>query len=290
MSSTLIATLGGLWAMVAWGTSDWLAAKSSKQMSAYAVNLVIQLPGIIIWPLALVLASQSLPTLKHTFIISAAGICFTTAYISFVKALSKGHVGIVVPLGSTYPLITILLTVLFLSSTFTGLQYLAMFVIIAGIAMLAFERNRQKIPLRTLHRETVLALTAGLFWGLGNFLQNTVIDKENWISIVMVVNLSMYATVLIYTWFISRTDLVNFRTIITSRIALLAGAFLSVGSLGFYFGSSRDKSVIIPSVVTAASPLVASSLGYFFDREKLTLLKRVGAAVAVAGIILLNLK
>lgn len=289
MSTTLIATLGGLWAMLAWGASDWLAARSSKQISPYAVNLAIQLPGIIIWPLMLLISSQPIPDLHNTLILFAAGFCFSIAYISFVKALSKGHVGVVVPVSSTYPIITILLSVIFLSSIFTHQQYLAMFVIVAGVCLLGYERNTEKIPLRVLHRETTLALVAGLFWGLGNFFQNIVIGREQWISVVFIINIAMYIAVIILTLIFSRYDIKNFRRSVSNKYALWAGVLLSIGSLGFYYASGRAASVIIPSVIASASPLVASSMSAVFDKEMLGVVKRAGAVGVVVGIILLNL-
>lgn len=56
-----------------------------------------------------------------------------------------------------------------------------------------------------------------------------------------------------------------------------------------YMGSDKAGSVVVPTVLSAGGPLVASVLGAIVDKEKIGFYKRVGAVTIVAGIILLNL-
>ncbi|HCM51980.1 TPA: hypothetical protein DIS56_02500 [Candidatus Saccharibacteria bacterium] len=291
MSDTLIATFGGLLAMVMWGTSDWLAARNSrKNYSAFEINLAIQLPGLFIMLAIMFLTGQPMPSLAHGLIITLAGLIFTGAYVSFIKALSIGEVGVVVPLASIFPLITIGLSVLFLTINFTGWQYLAMMIIVAGVILLAIEKRHRNIPLRVQHRAAVFALLAALLWGTGNFVQNIVIGKEPWQVILGFVNISMGLAAILIILFTNRLKFkAKLKRAVNNKQGLITGVSVTSGSFGFYSGSNRVGSVIIPSVVASASPLVASFLSAVIDKERLTIIKRAGAVIAVAGIIMLNI-
>lgn len=290
MSDTLIATIGGSIALALWGTSDWLAGRLSKRYGAFEANFALQLPGVVIMLVVMLLSRQHLPPVDRTLIIILAGISFTAAYLCFLKALSRGHVGIVVPLANTFPIITILLSLIFLQSIFSSLQYLSMAIIIAGVVVLAFEKRDKSIPLRILHRETFFALGAAGLWGLGNFIQNIVIGDEPWQVIYGIINITMGVTALILLASTSGKGLVaKVKIAFTNKLGLIAGCITTSGSFGFYIGADKVKSVLIPSAIASAAPLMASFLGAIVDKEKLTLIKRAGAVLVVAGIIMLNI-
>ena len=81
----------------------------------------------------------------------------------------------------------------------------------------------------------------------------------------------------------------EFRRVLTNKTLILAGVVFQVGSMAFYVGSEKVGSVIIPAVIASAAPLVASGLATIYDKEKLGVVKRIGAVVVVAGVIILNL-
>jgi len=70
---------------------------------------------------------------------------------------------------------------------------------------------------------------------------------------------------------------------------LIASLLLVGGSFGFYIGSDKAGSLVVPTVLSATEPLVASFLGWAVDKEKLGSLKRAGCVIVVAGIVVLNL-
>jgi drug/metabolite transporter (DMT)-like permease len=71
-------------------------------------------------------------------------------------------------------------------------------------------------------------------------------------------------------------------------VPLTIGVFGSIGAVAIYIGSNRSGSVVIPTVLSAGGPLVASIWAAIFDKEKIGVLKRAGAVIVVAGIIILN--
>lgn len=290
MSTTLIATLGGLWAMCIWGSVNWLLGRQSKKLNAVELNAVQQIGGITVITLILLLTKQHVPSIHLSLIIGTACIFFSLAFVSFLKALSIGATGLVTPTASTYPLFTLVFSAPFVALSFTRLQVLSMLVITSGIIILAYERRRKRISLVSQHRATVFALSAAVLWGIGNVIQNSVIDQTSWQSFLWILDvwLTLFAFILFFA-LKPKQFFTGVKNIFHRRNVLLTGGTYTIGSAGFYYSSVKVGSIIIPLVVSSASPLVASVLSAKFDHEKLTLAKRVGAVVVVAGIILLNL-
>ncbi len=190
MSETLVATCGGLAALLGWGFSDWMAARSSKLFSGFETNAAIQTPGIIIGFILLFLTNQHLPSFKIASVIVLTTFFFTAAYLLFIKALSLGAMGVVTPIANSFPAITLLLSVVFLSTIFTHEQIISMAIIIIGTILLAYQNNVKKLPNSIFYKDALLALGAAVSWGIGFFIVNTAVDETSWQVIVGILGLS----------------------------------------------------------------------------------------------------
>lgn len=290
MSDTLVATLGGLCAAIFWGWGDWFVAKTSRKNPSLEVNMAFQIPGVILATILLIATRQHINSTHNILVLFLAGIIFSFAFLAFIRAFKAGATGLVAPAGSTYPVFTILLTAIFLTFSFSHLQILAMVTVVIGVMMLGYEKRKKDIPLHVQHQATILALTAALLWGVGNVFQNSVISNETWEVIFFTINISIAVMAVIFLLLMSEGSLIQkTRRIMGSTTAIKAGAIYTVGSIGFYYSSVKVGSIIIPLVVSSTSPLVASALGAVYDGERLSLLKRTGAIIAVLGIVLINI-
>lgn len=290
MSNTIIATLGGISALVGWGISDWLVAKSSRNHSNLEVNAAVQVPGLII-VLAILPLLHSVPTtLSHVLAIVAVSTCFTVAYMFFIKAFSTGVTGVVAPIANAYPIFTLVLSFVFLSLRFSSLQVCSMIIIVLGSILLVMEKNPKKLPFSKLHRETLLSIGAAGMWGLGYFILNAVIGDVGWQSIVVVMSISMgLISIVLLALQSGKETLGKLKALSGDRGGILAGTILTVSSVLVYVAGNRTGSILIPAVIGSAAPLVATALGAIFDHERLNIIKRAGAVIVVAGIVLLNL-
>ena len=290
MNATLIATIAGLVTAMCWGTSDWCSARSTKKLNPLQINFAVQAASIIVVAGLFLFSGVHLDNSGQLVRIATSGLLITTGYLIFVRALSSGVVGIVVPLGNMYPLFTLLLSIIFLKAHFSALQLSAMVGIVLGASLLAYEKNHKAIPLKELHKDTFLALIAAITWGVAYFIVNPVVKEVSWQTITIVSELFSAALALLLVLTTSRTNtLMTFKASLSSKTALAAGLAGTVGFLAFYFGSGRVGNLVIPAVLSAGAPLVASTWGAVFDHEKIGMTKRAGAVVMVAGIMLLNL-
>ena len=289
MNSVLIATIAGLLTAFCWGTSDWLSARGAKKLTVIEVNFGVQASSLVMTLGLLLVAGFHHLSAAQLTRVTISSVLITAAYLLFVKALSSGAVGIIVPLGNIYPLFTLILSLIFLQAHFSGLQIGAMSGIVLGASLLAYEKNHHKIPLRELHRETILALCAAVIWGLAYFVVDPVVNEVPWQTITIVSEIVMSTLAIIFIVIANpHRAMMAISRSLRSRVALLTGVFGELGLMALYFGSSRAGSVVIPAVLSAGSPLVASFLGWMIDHEKVGIIKRVGAVVVVAGIIALN--
>ncbi|MGH7238990.1 MAG: EamA family transporter, partial [Candidatus Saccharimonadales bacterium] len=186
-------------------------------------------------------------------------------------------------------LFTILLSVIFLSTNFKSSQIAAMIGIVAGAVILAYKRNHKKLPLHQLHKQTILALIAAIVWGIGFFILNPVVNKVSWQSISIISELfaMVFSAVLICATY-GRQTLPAIKESLNYKLPLITGIVGEVGMIVFYLGSTKAGSVVIPTVLSAGGPLVASVWAAIIDKEKLGLSKRIGAFAVVAGIVVLN--
>lgn len=290
MSGTLIATLAGLFVALAWGTTDWLTARSSKHYDTIEINFAVQTISLIWAGIIFAFSGLHVHDGTQVFRIALSSALIVIAYLVFIKALSSGVLGIIVPLSNIYPLVTIVLSLIFLSTHFKLVQLIAMLGITFGAALLAYEKNVKKIPFRELHKETGLALTAAVVWGVGFFVLNPVVSQVSWQTITIISEPTAFIlSFLLLVVVKQRQTVAAIRRSWHAKMPLLVGLLGTAGMIALYFGSTKAGSVLIPTVLAAAAPLVTSLFGALFEGERLGVLKRAGAVVVVAGIVVLNI-
>jgi drug/metabolite transporter (DMT)-like permease len=291
MNSVFIATIAGLFAALCWGTGHWMTAKSSRQKhNQYAILFAVQIPEALVLILVLIFSKWRAPTLHEVLVIALVSILFTAAYLCFIKALSSGALGLVEPLANTYPLITLGLAILFLNNVFSSEQFVAMATIVFGAIVLAYKKNRKKLPLKILYKDTFLALAAALFWGLAYFILDPVVGQASWQIILGLIVIFMTINAGILLTFAARTKTLKMmKKSLRDKYAMWASLIFAFGSIGFYSGSEHSGSLIIPTVIASGAPLVASILGAVVDGEKIGTIKRTGAVLVITGIIALNI-
>ncbi len=290
MNATVIATICGIITAFGFGVGSWLTGKASKKTSKFDINLAVQFFGTILLLPFLLTTHVKIPSLGQLGITLLISSCITAAYLLLIKALAIGSVGTVVPLSYSYPLLALLLSLIFLGTHFSGSQLGGICSIIVGAIMLAYEKNHNKIPLGELHKSTLLALLAMIFYGLDFFFIGTLITKLPWQILDVAISIWLVVIAMGLVVFNNRhRSVATLKRTVTNKITFYAGVSFSAGAIAFYIGSHRAGNIVIPTVLSACAPLVASLLGSIFDHEKIGLFKRIGALIVVSGIIILNI-
>lgn len=290
MSDVLIASLFGIFTLLSWGTGSWLLARGSrsKNHSDFETNLSIQLPSLLAVIGFLAFADLDLPSSGQIFLIAIANFIFATSFLLLIRALSLGPTGVVIPLQSVFPAYVLGFSIVFLGQSFGLGQILAIMVIVVGAAVVGYEHGQTNNLLK-VSADKKLAILVGLLWGVGNTITNSMIGDVAWQSLYVIGNIfiAFFALVLLLVNTNFSGKAVAGAT--SNKRGLLAGIILTIGTLGFYIGGSIVGSLVIILTIAAGESLIASILSRIFDKEILSIHKRIGVVIIVSGIIILNL-
>jgi drug/metabolite transporter (DMT)-like permease len=278
-------------AAICYGVGDWLTPRSRRELTPWQINFLVSLCGAVIAFLVFILSwPHHWPTADVWAEAIAYSAFVSAGYLFFVRALTVGAIGVVVPLSGVYPMITLALSVLILNDVFSAGQVVAAALIVAGSAFLAYQKNYRQLPLRELHKANISTIFAVLIWGVGFFLLNPLFDKVDWQILLLMLDGSGLLIAAIVMVFIYRQKAAReIQYVLADRTVWTAALLLGSGTVALYLGAGKTGNIIIPAVISSLSPLLSSALEAFVDRKRLGLLKRVGAVLAVGGIILLNL-
>lgn len=290
MNSTLTATIFGLLCLVLWGTGSWLLARASKKnKNAFQTNLSVQLPAILGIGIISLFYKFDEISVQNGLYIFLGQLSFLCAFILVIKALEKGPAGIVVPLENTFPLYLLFLSIIFLGQKFSGMQILAVVILVAGAMAVAYDKAQSLKKLTRLSIDKELAIGAAIMWGIGNFFINVVVDQVSWQSLYVIGNLISLPLTYIVAVAFSKKGFSVYRGALKDVIAIKSGILLTIGSLALYIGGNIVGSVVIILAIASGQPLITALLSRIFDNEVLHFQKRLGAVLIVAGIVILNI-
>lgn len=290
MSDVLIASLFGLFSLACWGTGSWLMARGSrtKKHSNFEVNLSIQIPCLVGAIGLLAFADLDLPSNGQIFLIGLANFIFAMSFLLLIRALSLGPTGVVMPLQSTFPAYVLGFSIVFLGESFGFSQILAILTIVIGAAVVGYE-HKQTNNLLKISTDKKLAIFVGLLWGIGNTITNSLVDEVAWQSLYVFGSIFITFFALVLLLVNTHFSGAAVKSAALNKKGLLAGLILTIGTFIYYLGASVVGSVVVILTIAAGESLVASILSRIFDKEILSIHKRIGVVVIVSGIILLNL-
>ena len=147
----IISSIYALLAAGSWGVADFVSLVPSRRIGYYLTACFLQLVGFVevsvyvlfVNPSALSLAS-SFPKLFIVTIV--VGILGFMSILFLLRGFSKGVMSVVSPISSTYPVITILLSVIFLSATLSGIEALGIAALLTGIVLAGIKISELRRP------------------------------------------------------------------------------------------------------------------------------------------------
>lgn len=119
-----------------------------------------------------------------------AGALFTAALLSFFESLKRGNASWVIPIvGSGVPVISLILSSLFLGDRLGGREYLAFFLLLLGGTALVLDRSKRFV----WDRGMTLALAAAFFFGVSFVLSKYAYDTQGILTGFVLVRLGSCA-------------------------------------------------------------------------------------------------
>ncbi len=283
----------GILSMFGWGTADFLAAKSSRNIGYCLTLFWMQLAGTLVALIYFLLNFHTFKMInvpKSLFLLPVVGLLQTIAYLSFYKGLKEGQVSIVSPIASSWAVVTVILSAIFFKEALIIPQIISIILIISGITLISIDfKELSRIKKLKIFTGTKEGLIAMLGWGISFFLMTPASRSLGWFLPVFIFKL--FAIAFLFFYILTRIDrnLLKKSAQLSTMIFLLPIGFLDVGSFFSYsFGIRMEYSSIV-APIAASFPLITIILARIFLKEKLAINQIVGIAITIGGIILISI-
>lgn len=274
----------GVIAMLAWGVSDFLAARSVKKESVFSVFFWSQIASALFLLILFKKFSFSGISTKALIFIILTSIIDIIAYLAYYKAFSIGKTSVISPIVSCWAAVTVILSVILFGEKLSLLQDAGIFLAIFGSVVISF-RLHEIIGRRVEGKGLNLAFIAMLAWGSQIVFIRALVGELGWFMPTVLIKLALIPIAFIYAKASKQELLLSKKSIIP---IIAVGALESIGFLAISYGiNSAYASIVAP--VSAAFPLVTILLARIFFGETMEGNQKIGAAMIIAGIILLSI-
>jgi uncharacterized membrane protein len=290
---SLVATICGLIAALSWGSADYFAAKTSKQINPILTSIFVSLATVIFSAVIFLVYPQHFITWNWTGVVYGigSGILVGTGLLMFYHGLEVGPVSVVSPIGSAYPLVTTLVVVLLLKGHMTSLQITGIILVVLGViatsGLLTAKKNE-----RRLTDGVIFALLTFVLWGAGFALFGEAVAHIGWVKANLVdVCLEFIAIMIVSSFFRNREKLkISSLKILTNKYILIVACIQLFGLIAFSIGLSRGASIAVITAISSSYPALTIFLAIKHFDEKIKLIPLSGAFITITGIIVLSLK
>ena len=272
-----------------WGIGDYVASRLSKHHPV-VVNFGWSIVFLSYALVLTVLFGYELPSLNIMLAHIFAAIMLNGGFMIMLKAFSTGAVGVVSPIANAYGVITALGSLVILDVKISGIGWLAIGIITAGIAMLSYKKGASSHPQRISTQTIVYSVVALVMFGIGFMMFDVATQSQEWHQgFIVFSQASVFVSGIIFLLFTRSNRLNAVKSILTRKLLYIGALTSGSGTVAIFAAIQSVGNATIPAVVSAASPLVTSFLAFSLDKEQLSILQRAGAVVVVAGIMLLSL-
>ncbi|MFZ3077078.1 MAG: DMT family transporter [Candidatus Aenigmatarchaeota archaeon] len=280
-----IGILFGMVALFGWGASDFCVAKSARGASPFKAFFWSQLVALSLM-LPIFLLFFRLPQFSFAVIalLAISGILSAVSNFSFYKSLQVGKVSIVMPVGSCWAVVTVLLSLTLLHEVLTATQAFGISLAIGGAVLVSF-KWKDLMRFRNRTKGLNYAVIAALAFGADFVVIDLLVSEIGWFLPVFFVSAITAFFLFLYSG-AAKKDISFPKNILL--FIILVGALDTVAYLSYSSGVTSEYSAIV-APIGAASPAVSIILARIFFKEKLHFNQKIGAVSVLAGLILLSL-
>ena len=264
--------LGGA---LSWGAGDFLAGLAARRIAVFtvlAVSQAIGLVGVAFWVL---LAHDPFPGVTELLPAALAGLAGAIGLGALYRGLAVGAMGIVAPISAASPIVPLAVDAARGVVPATA-QWLGIALVLAGIVTLSREPRSSG---QRIAAGAGLAVVAALGFGLFFVGLDAGADESAPWAVVAgrsaSVTLAVAAAV-----FVTRTSLRPPRALVPALVAI--GVFDTGANVLVAYAMSKGAAGIV-AVLSALYPVVTVVLARVVLGEELSVSRRVGGVVALAG-------
>lgn len=276
--------LFGLVAALCWGLHDFLVRKVSQTAPATTLLVLVLLFGTLFLAPFAMIESHPAGAMRGMGFAIGSGAAFVMASLGLYRAFAIGPVGLVAPICGAYPLGSLALAMAG-GRTVSGSEWLAVLLVVAGIALVAGQGGSHGAAAAGGRRQAILwALMGAAGFALTFHLGQTaarVMGELGATLITRIVALVLVSAALV----VQRQSLAP--ALPKWPVLALMGA-LDVAALGLVLASGGLTHPEYAAVSSSLFGVVTILLAWRFLGERLGPVQGAGVAVVFAGIALLG--
>lgn len=293
MSEVVVAILCGLLAAIAWGIADFFAAKASRSVGPALSVVIVNIIGLVGFGLFFLLSGQEWSVTEGLWYALAAGVALGLGQIVFFQALNIGPVSLVSPLTSAFPLFTTCAVLALFQARVSVAQLFGVLIIMSGILMASELFSNFGSKGWRIGRGPLLALGVAVLWGLGYAFLAQALGTVGWQTASLIQLIVVAAVCILLLPLIKGTERIFNRdnlAVFKNPFVVSTGVIQMLGMVAINVGLEID--VTMAPVVTAVSacyPVLTILLALAHFKEAPKLVPLSGAAITIAGVVVLSL-
>lgn len=286
--------LGELFALssaICWATAIILFKHSGETLSASALNLFKNiLATFLLVPTALFVEGIQLPQLdanQWTIVAISGFIGIALSDTWYFLALRKVGAGNTAIVSSLYSPFVIVLSVLFLNETLHWTQFIGFLMVLIGIILVTWQRNRKNVDTSVLWQGLALAAGAVFLNAVGVVMVKRILEGDGFFWII---SLRLIGGILgsIGLLLISQ-KLVKVINEIKQprdwRILIIASVLGTYISMILWLSGYKYTDAIIASVLNETSVLFIVLFAWIFLKEEVSRRRLTGVVLAFLGVL-----
>ena len=263
-----------------WGVGQVFIKKGLSGVSPFYSNLFATLAALIVQiPFALV-GGVKWEAFPMIFVLAL--LASLPNYV-FPYVIEKANVSLSGTVLATYPVYTILLSLLFFKESLDFVQLLGIVGIIIGMFVVAKPENER---LR-FSGWVIWAVLGSIAIGFGDFMGKVALTQYNLYSFILALALSGVVSLVITRIFDKKPAKIsgNQKGIIYS---LIGNFLMPMGLLFLYIAFSKGPASLV-SPVASTYPAITVILAYFYLKEKISKTNLIGILLTTLGVVLIGI-
>jgi transporter family protein len=270
-------------AAVCFGVGQVLVKKGLQNTSALfnnALAVVVQI--VVMLPYAFIMGvhfDHFLTAFLYSMLVSAL-------FLSFYYIIGLGKISLTGTIISTYPLITVILSLIFLHENPTAIQKVAIVLTIVGAICMAMPDKIKEFR-QHLGGWFFWAIVGAFASGFGDFFSKVAIDKTDTYTYIFAYPLGS-AVVTILNYFVDKKGrrMPSFRQR-GSLPTLIGVSTIEVGLFFFYLAIGSGL-ISLVSPISSVYVAITVILAFIFLHERINRIQTIGILLSFAGILLVG--
>lgn len=291
-----ISIIVGLVAMLSWGIADFLQSTAIRKLGEYKTMFLSNFFGFLALIPFLFNKNMYAIAMPNLLLLFFAGFSQVVAIVNFYKSMNIGEIAIVTPISASYPVVAVILMVVFLHAKLTFLSVIAIIILIIGIILTATDLRK----LKHLHeakgvKESLFAL---VLWGFYFFVislgaSDTTLfginfPETHYMAMFFystIINGAMMATyALMNKGFPKKEDFKSKKWV----IVIITTIIYTIAWIVLNYGMTVGNPALITSI-SSLYPMICVVLAMIFNKEKLVINQKIGIATILLGLVLISL-